>query len=331
VKFFRWVFLILAISFAVVPANRALAIADPSSIELNSITAFQNTSETNDILFLARYDVNYGSIPTETITEAFIFRLMDGVTELAATAPFSFVNSGYDEGAIAIYFSASQVDLGSIVWEDPNYEVRLQGNPSVFASPPIIINSSIIWNSVLTTQSDLQDLVIEISRELEINWAPYTDPDIELVSTNAGGNILTQNGEDYWTNVIPNARLAAPNIFAGRTTIPEVTDRTFTLSYRDQLLQFWDTSSVGAALDGVASVFNTPRTLVTTLGLIAFNIFVIFSMVRANPQAGQIAPLTTAIILPVGALIGLTDLVFAALIAMLATFGTVFILFLRRG
>jgi hypothetical protein len=54
-------------------------------------------------------------------------------------------------------------------------------------------------------------------------------------------------------------------------------------------------------------------------------------MTRANPAAYQIAPLTTAIIFPVGAYIGLTDMIFAGLLAVFAIFGMVFILFLRRG
>ncbi|KKK70070.1 hypothetical protein LCGC14_2927660, partial [marine sediment metagenome] len=123
-KFFKWLILLIAILATIVPANRAQAIAAPTSLELNSIQAFQNTVESNDILFVARYDIDYGSIPTETVTEAFIFRLMNGVTELGSTAPFTYINNGYDEGAIALYFPASQVDLLGITWEDVNYEVR---------------------------------------------------------------------------------------------------------------------------------------------------------------------------------------------------------------
>lgn len=331
VKFSKWLVLLSVVFITILPTSRVLAISAPTSLELNSIRAFQNTVESNDILFIARYDIDYGSIPTETVTQAFIFRLMDGVIELGSVAPFAYINNGYDEGAIALYFSASQVDILGVTWEDSGYEVRLQGNPSLFASPPVVVNASINWNSVLTTKSNLQELLNTIAIELEINWIPYTDPDIELLTNAADGNVFTQLGEDYFGNVVPNVRVAAPELFIGRTTLPIVTDRVFTLSYRDQLLQFWDTSSIGIALQGAANVFNTPRSLITTLGLIAFNVAIIMAMVKANPAAGQMAPLTTAIILPVGAYVGLTDMVFAALIAMFATFGTVFIIFLRRG
>ena len=321
----------MAVLVTIIPVNRALAIASPDNLDILVIKAFQNTVESNDILFIANYNIDYGTIPTETVTEAFIFRLMDGTTELGSTAPFSFVNSGYDEGVVALYFSASDVDLIGVTWEDPNYEVRLQGNPSLFASPPVVVNASIDWNSVLTTKSDLRDFLNGLAISLQLNWIPYTDPDIELLTNAADGNVFTQEGEDYFGNVVPNVRVATPQLFTGRTTLPIITDRTFTLSYRDQLLQFWDTSSIGIALQGAANVFNTPRSLITTLGLIAFNVTIIMAMIKANPAAGQIAPLTTAIILPVGAYVGLTDMVFATLIAMFATFGTVFVLFLRRG
>ncbi len=331
VTFFKWLILLIAVFVAVIPANRALAIASPNSISILTINAFQNTVESNDILFIASYNIDYTSNPTETVTQAFIFRLMDGGTELGSTAPFSFINAGYDGGVVALYFSASDVALIPIVWEGAGYEVRLQGNPSLFASPPVVVNSSIDWNSVLTTKSDLRNLLNDLATDLQLNWAQYTEPDIELLTTAAAGNVFTQEGEVYFGNVIPNVRIAASGLFTGRTTLPVVTERTFTLSYRDQLLQFWDTSSIGTALQGAADVFNTPRSLITTLGLVAFNVAIIMAMVKANPAAGQIAPLTTAIILPVGAYVGLTDMVFAALIAMFATFGTVFILFLRRG
>ena len=330
-KFSKWLILLIVILATVVPASKALAIADPDSISIFTINAFQNTVESNDILFIASYTIEYGSIPTETVTEAFMFRLMDGTTELGSTAPFAYINSGYNGGVVALYFSASQVDLLGVTWEDSGYEVRLQGNPSLFASPPVVVNTSIGWNSVLTTKSDLRDLLNGLAIGLELNWIPYTDPDIELLTNTADGNVFTQEGEDYFGNVVPNVRVAAPQLFTGRTALPIITDRTFTLSYRDQLLQFWDTSSIGIALQGAADVFSTPRSLITTLGLVAFNVAIIMAMVKANPAAGRIAPLTTAIILPIGAYVGLTDMVFAALIAMFATFGTVFVLFLRRG
>lgn len=329
--FFKWLILLVAVFTAVIPANRALAITSPNSISILTINAFRNTVESNDILFIASYNIDYTSNPSETVTQAFIFRLMNGVTELGSTAPFSFVNNGYNDGIVALYFSASDVDLIGITWESISYEVRLQGNPSLFTSPSVVVNSSIKWNSVLTTKSDLRNLLDGFAINLQLNWAQYTTPDIELLTTAAAGNVFTSEGEQYFSNVIPNVRIAASGLFTGRTTLPVVTDRTFTLSYRDQLLQFWDTSSIGTALQGAADVFNTPRSLITTLGLVAFNVAIIMAMVKANPAAGQIAPLTTAIILPIGAYVGLTDMVFAALIAMFATFGTVFILFLRRG
>lgn len=330
-KFYKLAIFAIVFFCALYSVNTAQAITSPTSISLTEVHAYQNVVETDDMLFIALYDIQYPTIPSETVNQAFLFRLLDDGTELGSTAPFPYVNSGYAPGMIALYFSAADVELGGLTWEDPNYEVRLQGNPSVFASPPVVINASIEWNSVLTTKVDLRNFVAGSAFAFEVAWAQYTDPDVDLIINQADGNIFTQDGENYFGNVIPNARLAIPSLFAGRTEIPVIIDRDFDYSYRDQLLTFWDTSSIGIALDGVASVFNTPRTLITTLGLIAFNVVVVMSLTKANPAAIQIAPLTTAIILPVGAYIGLTDMVFAALVAMFALVGTVFILYLRRG
>lgn len=331
--FFKVVLAFLVAAAVLVPSTRALAIVDPDSMGLDEVYGYQNVAEVGDILFLAYYDIDYGSIPTETVTAAFLFRIMDssGPTELGSTAPFSYINSGYDEGVVAVYFSAAQVELLGITAQDTNLEVILQGNPSLFGSPPSITNASIVWPSVLSTKSHIRGVVTAMALSLELNWAAYTSPDIELLQPTANGNVFSTEGEYYFSNVIPNAPLVISDLFIGRTDVPFVDNREFDYSYRDQLLQFWDNSSIGTALDNAAAVFSTPRTLFTTMALIAFNVVVIMAMIKANPAAGQIAPLTVAIILPVGAWVGLTDMVFAALIAMFALLGTVFFLYLRRG
>jgi hypothetical protein len=328
---FRVVLFLLAVLCVILPSTQAYAISDPDSMILDDIQAYQSTVESGDILFVMSYQINYTVNPDEAASQAFLLRLMDGTTELRSTAPFSYVNSGYSSGVFSIYFTAAEVELMGITWEDSGYTFRLQGNPNVFASPPVVENGSIDWNSPLFSKSILSSQVQVLALGLEVAWIPYTDPDIDLLFATPTGNGFTAEGEFYFTNVIPNLRVMTPNLFTGSVSNPYIPEREFTLSYRDQLLQFWDNSSIGAAMDGVASVFNTPRTLLTTLGMVAFNIFIIVVMTRANPAAYQIAPLTTAIIFPVGAYIGLTDMIFAGLLAVFAIFGMVFILFLRRG
>jgi len=59
----------------------ALAIAPPDSPTptIDSINAYEDCLETDDQLYVIEYTIYYAAPPTETVTEAFIFRLMERI------------------------------------------------------------------------------------------------------------------------------------------------------------------------------------------------------------------------------------------------------------
>ncbi len=91
-------------------ASPALAIAPPDSAPtIDAINVYRDTLEENDQLYVIEYTITYAVPPAESVTEAFIFRLMDGATELRSTTAYAYNNDGYDNGIASMYFSAQDV------------------------------------------------------------------------------------------------------------------------------------------------------------------------------------------------------------------------------
>ena len=65
-----------------------LAIDSPDvSFSIDSVFVYQHCVQENDQLYLVEYTASYTTNPTETITEAFIGRLMNGTTKLVMSLP----------------------------------------------------------------------------------------------------------------------------------------------------------------------------------------------------------------------------------------------------
>lgn len=310
--------------------DKALAIADPDSMSVQ-VAAFQNLAESGDMLFAVPYVLFYSSPPTERASQAFLGRLFDGTDELISTVPYAYVNGGYDLGLMSVYFTAAEVTNLGITWEDPAYEFRIQGNPNVFATPPIVTSPSIVWTtSLFSGSSALATYLFAAAIILEANWDAYTDPDIILTAVVGDAKVLTAEGEDYFQNVIPSLRQLAPKLFSSKTSAPVIIDREVSLTYRDQLLTFWDDTSIGRAREGIANLLGMPAMLLSSLFLVGFIVFLGWVAMKTTGSF-ELTPLIAAVVFPVGAFIGMTDIIFAGLIAAAAVFGTAFILYFRRG
>lgn len=319
----------LAVLASLLTITVASAIANPDEMQLISIRAYESVIETDDMLFVVYYTIDYTSIPSERASEAFLIRFIEGSTELKSATPFAFVNSGYSDGVVSIYFNSAEVATFGLIWENP-YTIRLQGSPSLFAVPPVVNSGSIDWTSQLVTKTRFREHTLESARDLEVTWADFTDPDIELVQETPEGTTFTAEGEDYFTNVIANLRVIAPPLFSGRVVTPNFTERTFDTSYSEQLQNFWDGTSFGQNFQTWADLLSVDRLLFTTFLLVLFNLFiayVAFLVLRST----DFTPLTVAVIFPVGAYIGMTDMILAALMAAAAVIGSVYILYLRRA
>ncbi len=322
-------FILMAMLLVALLPKQAFAIANPDLLQIVSIRAYNNILEATDMLFMVFYRIDYTSPPTERASEAFLARFMDGAIELQSTTPYAFVNDGYSSGIVSFYFDAEAVIAGSLVWEDP-YTVRLQGSPSFFATPPIVNSGSIEWTSPLVTKTRFKEHVIDVARDLEVVWAAYTTPDIIMVQSTPDGILLTLVAEDYFVNSIPDIRIIAPELFSSRTVSPDFVEREFDTTYADDLRTFWDGTSFAENFDTWAALLNMNRMLLTTFILLGFNLLIAY-IAFVMTKSPAFTPLTVALIFPIGAYLGMTDMILAALMAAASAVAVSYILFLRRA
>lgn len=325
-------FLVLTILIPLlVFTDKAYAISDPDSLQIRFVNAYRSVIETNDILYVVSYDVEYTSTPVEPISDTYIARILTlGGSELQAAVPVPYFDNGYGRGVTSFYFTEDQVtDLG-IVWGDA-YTVRFQGNPSSFPSPPAISTGSINYRNQFATQFHLQNDIYAEATSLQLVWSALLSPDsISLVESQGNSVVFTTDGEDYFLQAIPNLNQMIPDMFTGSNDVPNFQDlnRPHDQSYRDQLKAFWDNTFIGERMDQFAAAWFVPVELVR-FGIWMVVCGVISSIFLAATQRGDMSMIVYTLLIPVGAYIGLVDLVFAALFAFLMGMGTVYIFFYK--
>jgi len=255
----------LAVGLVIGLAIPVFAIDDPEVLQINAVWVYRNCMEDEDQLYLIDYTLDYDpdsdpltdDNPDENITEAYLVRLMNGAAELGSTAPYAYYDEGYDRGLIALYFSAAEAPA----WEGA-YTMILVGNPTLAwgADPPeTSVGDFDLWQDwpISTTQEILASRILWLADQLELAWA------VDMIETTASGSRLTEYGESYFVNVIPDLRTMAPSAFVGQIIQPEVEKREFTEDYSDDLA-----ASVGGTpldLTPLADAFDLSREVVTTV------------------------------------------------------------------
>ena len=100
--------LLLLLLVLVVPMSAHAAINVPDSGPfITRVDIYRHALEIDDMLVVARSNIPYVNVPTETISQAFTGRLLDGSTELARVSPYSYYNSGYDYGMFSMCLDAA--------------------------------------------------------------------------------------------------------------------------------------------------------------------------------------------------------------------------------
>jgi len=255
----------LALGIIIIVPGIALAINLPEVLQINAVWVYRNCMEDNDQLYLIDYTIDYDpdsnpltdDNPDENITEAFLVRLMNGAVELGSTAPYAYYDEGYDRGVVALYFPAA----------DPpgwggTYTMILVGNPTLAwgtGPPETSVGTFDLWQDwpISTTQEILSSRILWLADQLELAWA------VDMIETTASGSRLTEYGESYFVNVIPDLRTMAPSAFVGQIIQPEVEKREFTGDYSGDLAA----SVIDTPLDltPLADAFDLSREVVTTV------------------------------------------------------------------
>ena len=288
------------------------AIADPDTIRVLNVRAYQGALDTGDLLVVVKYRLEYASLPAENANEAYMGRFMDGTSELRAVAPYPYTTGGYTEGVFSFYWTEAEVASDNIVWEGTTYSVRLQGNPSLFPAPPSHTNGTVLWRDNTRTQTELTRDIRDLATELETTWQ------IDLIESSPQGNILTATGEEYFSNAVVNLRFMIPDIFVATTTTPEFTEREFKQGYVDELQGFLGGSPIDDGFETLSDWLLVPKLMVTTSFLFAIMVAVAGGALKATGGAVEFGLLTVAVTLPLGVILGLTSLTFGVIVGMLS-------------
>ena len=246
------------------PAIPVYAIDDPDvPVEISGVTVYEDLLEDGDIGILINYYIDYtiAGTPDELVTESYLFVFIDtdGTTQLKAIAPYAYEENGYYRGFAWIYFSAAEVTTHGI--DSANkvlHRVWCSGNPTIpsgWAGDPPFTEASITdWYTVGDSAILLAQGVLEAGLQLNYAWTP-----IEIIGSTSIGNRLTDEGEAYFTNAIPNLRLMAPACFADSTVVPTLEDLDYAVGF-------------GAiATTGTSVVVASPVTLAAGVNTITVN------------------------------------------------------------
>ena len=248
-----------AVILILVLVTPVLAIDDPDGITINGVWAYQNCRQDGDQLYIVDGTLDYSVTgnPTETVTEAYICRLMNGSTELRGVAPYAYYNDGYDRFVVTIYFNAADAPT----WEG-SYTMELVGNPllSWAGDPPSASVSTFnLWqdNEMDITQTVVSSRILYLADILELAWS------VDMIEASGGGHYLTSYGEDYFTNVVEYAGEIAPYAFSGQIIQPEVEEVDTSTDYADDL----ESDIAGTVFDisDTATAFGVSRGALTAV------------------------------------------------------------------
>lgn len=221
------------------PAHAAFIDLPDSDPTIVSIDIYRNILETADMLIIVEENTPYASTPDLQYGSAFVWRLIDtdNTTEIAQALGFSFNEKGYGYNVISFYLSAAEFTAAGLAWEDP-LKLRLSGTPVAFASPPTFtydISASDYSSETVPVEVQLaiRDKVILIALDLNIQWA--LSAALSLVEGTDTTTVLSFNGQAFFRGAIFGIQAMAPAAFPLAISDVDVTDRTWTTGYADNL------------------------------------------------------------------------------------------------
>jgi hypothetical protein len=296
-----------------------LAITPPDDIDILGVWAYRNCRETGDQLYLVEYSINYTSLPSETVTEAYMVRLIDGNTTLKYLYPFSYYNKGYGKGVAAMYFSSGDPPD----WDEP-YLMELLGSPFADwsgALPSVIYFPFDLWqdNEVAITQVVIASRIIWLANELESDWGK------DMVTTSdTGKDTLTTYAAGYFMNVVPYLSDVAPSIYPEGQSLPstiispDIPPEEVRTDYADTL----ESSIEGTPLDltPVATIFGVSRGSLTAI-LYYGMVLVVLILVARRIESYRPVMLLGGFLVIIGSFVGVPLMV--AILGALMGFGMI--------
>lgn len=309
----------LAILSMVIPI--AAAIAEPDSPPtLEDIDIYRNVLETGDMLLLWLANIPYSTPPDVLVSDAFSwsYRSNDGLTEYGATTGYAYNDNGYGYNVSSIYLTAAEVTAAGIVWGDP-YKLRLTASPAHLpAYAPISYDILASHYSSLTVQSAVQaeiaSRVITIAETLDVYWGTTTTT--SLVEQTESGTKLSTYGEAFFRGAVYGLQGMAPDAFAVVVTAVDVSARTFTTNYTDQLDDQYSGTWVETSREAGKALFGTDYDLWTVIMMVGMCVGLLFGNIYLTSNAWN-GLMDVGVIMVFGARLAFYDFFFLLLITAL--------------
>lgn len=193
----------------------AASYQQPTILEIQEITAYENYYEEDAQLYIITYYIDFEDAPAQDADELFLFQLLDDGDAIATKSPFPFHDDGYGLGIVSFYLDSGDAPT----WESSNVAIKLVGNPMVEwdGGLPSTSSDAISWNTdtLEETTKAVSSEVLALAADLEESW------DVDMVTTSEGVTTLTDNGSTYFLNVIPYLQTGAPSVFGQYVFAPD--------------------------------------------------------------------------------------------------------------
>ncbi len=318
------------IGFTVAGSGGAGSSGDPDG-SIDDIFAYDSVLEDDDLLVVVVYNLIFTS--TSPISDTFLCRFLASGVDQNASEILVFNDLGYGLGLCSFYWTAAQKLASSIEFENPNgeiYQVVLQGKASAFDIPLRFTNENVKWRDPRNTSALLSRDIVALATRFQ-NDTDWSANEVVLLSFLSGQTVLSSDGESFFGRAIPNLASMIPDLFSSSVTSPFIDEREFGFSETDRLQRFWIGSVLEDSMQAGADLFglDNPIYFTTFIGLaIIIGVIALGRVATGNLEFGII---TTAVTIPLMAVIGLLSLNFVVMAAALAVLALGFVLFLRRA
>lgn len=242
----------LTLPFFLFPPPVHAQMSNPDSVQFINVYAFRHLYEPDDFLLICHYNIAYTSIPSDTVDNTFIFRLMSagGTTLLGSNTAYPFSDNGYGQGLVSIYFP----EASAPAWNGL-YVLRLSGNPSAFTTPPVYNYTMTTADYCAETTQDgnreaLATRVVDIAMDLETAWSA------SLLDLTDVGVCLSATGESYFCYAIPGLKVIAPALFYSSVINPDYTPQVWGTNQGANYTARFNDTWVGESISDVGSLMQ---------------------------------------------------------------------------
>lgn len=273
------------------------------------------------------YNIDYSITgePAETARDLFLVRLLDGATQLGVTRPYPYYNDGYDQGIVALYWSAATAPD----WGD-EYTVRIQGTPAAWGSPPVtnFTLGSASYSNVsgpTANRQALYDWFVTAIEALEANWS------VSLLDHTESGAILNATGQSYLTAAITGLSALCPQLFWVQETSMDTGARSWGTGQADLYAARYDGTWVGNAMIAAGSLFGVSPQLVGSILFVLVPFILIMVLSERKFFTSTPALIALPLLMAMGALMGFFSMAFFAIAVICFVLFLGYILFFRTS